>query len=171
MSTTHIATLHEGKTFSKRQSRGQTVEVGFISHREYISLQRSLSIEGFTVVALSICLWSPQGTWIRWGIYWSVSAVGVRRRRQMGCHGHSSACQSGRWLYSPHCLLALNSLLAELWLILSVSRCGHTPQWPVRKSSSTETRTQRLSVKQLWLDSHPSMKANNWMVSILRRTD
>lgn len=49
MSTTHIATLHEGKTFSKRQSRGQPVEVGFISHREYISLQRSVSIEGFTV--------------------------------------------------------------------------------------------------------------------------
>ncbi len=67
------------------------------------------------------------------------------RRRQMGCHDHSSACQSGRWLYSPHCLLALNSLLAVLWLILSLS-VWSASSVTCEERSCTERHTQQISV-------------------------
>lgn len=131
---------------------------------QQINLDSTICVQWrFTVD--SVDLWSLQGTWFRWGIYWSVSAVW-----QMGCHGCSSACQSSRWLYSPHCLLALNSLLAGLWLILSVS-VWSASSVTCEEYSSTGRRTRSLSVKQLWLDTQPSVKANNWMVCILRRTD
>ncbi len=77
---------------------GQTDEVRFISHNEYISIQPSVSSEGLQLKS-ELYLWicglcralDSDEEYIDLSV-----RCGCRCRQMMGCHGCSSECQSGR---------------------------------------------------------------------------